>query len=346
MVTISDVAKHAGVSMMTVSRVINNSGSVSEATRLKVEESIRRLGYRPNMVARSLVTNRTRMIAYVASNFANPYFAEVTKGIYTLSRERGYLAVLYDVSGAWQVDECLNMLIDQRIDGAIFHHLDITQSQVTMMARKGVRCVTIDNERDLDGVTTIESDNYLGARRATRLLIDRGHTRIGCIHGHYSASGTGELDNIEYTETFQRRIWRNRTRGFLDEMRDAGLAPACMIEGRGSAHYGMVTGSFSIDRIIESGELPTALYCENDLMALGALGECLERRIHVPNRVAIVGHDGLEISQVLFPRVTTVRQPRYTTGRLAAEKLIDAIENDTRPEQIMTESDMFMGDTV
>ena len=346
MATIADVAKHAGVSMMTVSRVINNSGSVSEATRQKVEASIKQLGYRPNMVARSLVTNRTRMIAYVASNFANPYFAEVTKGIYTLSRERGYLAVLYDVSGAWQVDACLNMLIDQRIDGVVFHHLDITQAQVAMLARRGVRCVTIDNERDLDGVTTIESDNYGGARAATRLLIERGHTRVGCIHGHYADSNAGDIENIEYTETFQRRIWRDRTRGFLDEMRDAGLAPACLVEGRGSAHYSMVTGSFSIAKMIDSGGLPTAFYCENDLMALGALGSCLESRVHVPRQVAIVGHDGLEISQVLFPRVTTIRQPRYTTGRLAAEKLIDAIEKDVRPERLMTQFDVFMGDTV
>ena len=346
MATIADVAKKAGVSMMTVSRVINNSGAVSDATREKVEQAIRRLGYRPNMVARSLATNRTRMIAYVASDFSNPYFSEVTKGIYTLCREKGYLAVLYDVSGAWQVDECLEMLVDQRIAGVIFHHLNITQSQVTMLARKGVKCVTIDNECDLCGITTIESDNYLGARRATRFLIDRGHTRIGCIHGHYSSASQAGLEDVEYTETFQRRIWRERTRGFLDEMHDAGLAPACMVECRGSAHYSIVNGSFSVGKLIEGGEMPAALYCQNDLMALCVLGECLEMGISVPEQVAIVGHDGLDLSFVLFPRVTTVRQPRYDTGFLAARRLIDAIEEDAAPEKIVTSSDLFIGNTV
>ena len=346
MATIADVAKQAGVSMMTVSRVINNSGAVSDATREKVEQAIKRLGYRPNMVARSLATNRTRLIAYVASNFANPYFAEVTKGIYTQCRERDYLALLYDVSGAWHVDECLEMLVDQRIAGVIFHHLNITQPQVTMLARKGVKCVTIDNEFNLSGITTIESDNYQGARRATRLLIEKGHTRIGCIHGHYSAASQSGLENMEYTETFQRRIWRERTRGFLDEMHEAGLAPACMVEGRGSAHYSIVTGSFSVARMIEEGDMPTALYCQNDLMALGVLGECLEKGISVPDRVAIVGHDGLDLSLVLFPRVTTVRQPRYDTGCLAARKLIAAIEDGAAPEQITTTSDLFIGNTV
>jgi len=346
MTTIADVAKEAGVSMMTVSRVINHSGAVSEATRERVEHAIRKLGYRPNMVARSLATSRTRMVAYVASDFANPYFTEVTKGIYTACRERDYLAILYDVSNAWQVDECMNMLVDQRLAGVIFHHLNITQEQAARLERRGVKCVTIDNEHDLTGITTIDSDNYLGARRATRLLIERGHRRIGCVHGLYSTEEARKLENMEYTETFQRRIWRDRTRGFIDEMQAAGLDPACMIEGRGSAHYSMVAGSFNVAELLEGDDTPLALYCENDLMALGALGECLEKKIPVPERVAIVGHDGLDLSFVLYPRVTTVRQPRCATGRLAAEKLIDSIENDAAPEKIVMEPDLFYGDTV
>ena len=346
MATIADVARQAGVSMMTVSRVINNSGAVSNATRDKVEQAIKRLGYRPNMVARSLATNRTRMLSYVVSDLANPYFPEVSKGIHNQCRERGYLPIVYDVSDLWRVNECLEMLVDQRIAGVIFHHLNITQAQVTLLSRNGVKCVTIDNENALKGITTIQSDNYLGARRATRLLIDSGHTRIGCIHGHYSAAMPTGLENMEYTESFQRRIWRDRTKGFLDEMHEAGLAPACMIEGRGSSHYSSVTGSLSIAKLLESDRLPTALYCQNDLMALGVLRECRELDIPVPGRVAIVGHDGLDLNYVLFPRVTTVRQPRYDTGCLAARKLIDAIENDCVPEQITTCSDLFIGDTV
>ncbi len=346
MATIADVARQAGVSMMTVSRVINNSGAVSDATRDKVERAIRQLGYRPNMVARSLATNRTRMVAYVVSNLANPFFAEVSKGIHNQCREHGYLAIVYDVSELRRVDDCLEMLVDRRIAGVIFHHLNITQAQAGMLLRRGVKCVTIDNECDLAGITTIESDNYLGARRATRLLIEKGHVRIGCIHGHYTADMPAGAKDLEYTETFQRRIWRDRTRGFLDEMREAGLTPACMLEGRGSAHYGIVTGSLSLARMAADGDLPTALYCQNDLMALGVLGECLEKGVPVPGRMAIVGHDGLDFSTALYPRVTSIRQPRYESGRLAAEKLIDAIENDSAGEHILTRSDLFLGDTV
>ena len=346
MATIADVAKQAGVSMMTVSRVINKSGAVSDATREKVEQAIKQLGYRPNMVARSLATNHSRMVAYVVSDLSNPYFTEVSKGIHSQCLEHDYLVVISDVSDLWRVDDLLEMLVDQRIAGVIFHHLNISQSQVAMLLHKGVKCVTIDNECELSGITTIESDNYLGARCATRYLIEKGHTRIGCIHGHYSADLPKNLEDIEYTESFQRRIWRDRTQGFLDEMRSAGLSPVCMIEGRGSAHYSIVNSSLSLTRMMEEGEMPTALYCQNDLMALGVLGECMEKGIHVPERMAIVGHDGLDSSIVLYPRITTVRQPRYETGYLAAQKLFDAIENRCPPEQITTHSDLFVGNTV
>lgn len=346
MATIADVARQAGVSMMTVSRVINNSGAVSDATREKVEAAIRNLGYRPNMVARSLATNRTRMIAYVVSDLANPFFPEVSKGVHSMCRERGYLAIVYDVSDRRSMDDCLELLVDQRVAGVVFHHMNLAQAQVDQLMGEGVKCVTIDNEYDLAGITTIESDNYTGARRAARLLIDRGHRRIGCVHGHYADSDSPVPDDLEYTETFQRRIWRDRTRGFLDELREAGLEPACMIEGRGSAHYAIVNDSFGAAGMSDADDMPTALYCENDLIALGVLGECLKRHVSVPDRLAIVGHDGLDFGVAHYPRLTTIRQPRYETGRLAAERLIKAIELDGAPEHIMTRSDLFRGDTV
>lgn len=345
MATIADVAKHAGVSMMTVSRVINKNAHVSEKTRKKVMQAIEELSYRPNMVARGLATRRNQMIAYVVSNLVNPFFAEVSMGVENVCVEKGYTVIIYDVTDANRLEACVDMLIDRRIDGVIFHHLDITPEHVRMLSEGGVKCVTIDNERDLKDQTMIDSDDYDGGRMAARHLIERGHKRIGCIHGCYDETSLQRYNNLEYIELYQRRIWKNRTQGFLDEMRAAGLEPACMVEGRGISSVGLSAGPELFEKAMCGPDAPTALYCENDIIALGMLSECLERRKSVPEDIAIVGHDGLDMGIMLYPRITTVRQPRYRMGALAAEKLIDVIERDARPEHIILASDLFQGDT-
>ena len=345
MVTIADVAKQAGVSMMTVSRVINKNRHVSEKTRKAVELAIEQLNYHPNMIARSLATNRNHMIAYVMSDMANPFFANVNKGIQHKCMEHGYTVIVYDVSSSEQLEDCINMLIDRRIDGIIFHHLDITAEHVRRLQENGLKCVTIDNEHDLEGVTMLLSDNYLGARTAARHLIERGHTRIGCIHGILDDAELSNIDNPDYIETFQRRIWRDRTQGFLDELHENGLEPACMILGRGTMTMGLADGISIMQRIANMNCELSALYCENDVLALGVLGECLEKNVRVPQDLSIVGHDGINISLTLFPRVTTIKQPKYEMGCIATEKLIHAIEQKEEGERIETRSELVVGDT-
>ena len=346
MVTIADVAKQAGVSMMTVSRVINNNAHVSEKTRQRVLQAVEELSYRPNMVARSLATRRNQMIAYVVSNLANPFFAEVSMGVENICVERGYIVIIYDVTSQKRLETCLNMLIDRRLDGVIFHHLDIRHEHVAQLQQNGVRCVTIDNEQDLPEITQVDSDKYEGGRNAARYLIERGHSKIGCIHGCYDGKKIQSYADVEYIERFQRKIWRNRTQGFLDELHSAGLEPACMVEGRGTASMGFKSGSEVYRQICEMDCRPTALYCENDVIALGVLSECLESGRRVPEEIALIGHDGLDIGMQLYPRITSIHQPRYQMGTLAASKLIDSIEAETEAERILVHSDLFHGDTV
>lgn len=345
MATIADVAKRAGVSMMTVSRVINKNSHVSERTRASVLKAIEELSYRPNKVARGLATRRNQMIAYVVSNLANPFFAAVNMGIQNVSVERGYTVIVYDVTDAQRLEDCLDMLIERRIDGVVFHHLDIRPAHVDRLLANGVKCVTIDNECDLENVTAVDSDDYQGARMATRFLIEQGHSRIGCIHGCYDGASLKKWERIEYTESFQRRIWRNRTQGFLDEMRAAGLEPACMIEGRGTADIMFAKDIESMERVFSGAEPPTALYCQNDILALSVLGACLQRNRSVPGDLALVGHDGLDFGMMLYPRLTTVCQPRYEMGEQAARRLMDAIENNAGPQRVFTHSTLHLGDT-
>ncbi len=345
MATISDVAKRAGVSVMTVSRVINKSARVSDDMIERVNRAISELNYRPNMVARGLATRHTHMIAYVFSNLANPFFAAVSMGIQNACAEKGYTMILFDITSAERFNECLDTLIDRRIDGVVFHHLDVRQENVDSLRSNGVCVATIDNEVDLEGVTSVNGDDYEAARMATRHLIDRGYRRIGCVHEQYEDRSDENRGKKDYIQLFQRRIWKNRTRGFLDEMRSASLEPVCMIEGSGTADIAFAEDKESLQRILAPENRPCALYCENDIIALAVLSESMRQGIRVPQEIAIIGHDGLDYGMMLYPRLTTVCQPRYEMGSLAAHRLIDTIEHKSENEIIFTHSTVVAGDT-
>ncbi len=340
MATIADVAKYANVSMMTVSRVINRRGNVSEATRRKVEDAIDALSYRPNMMAKGLVTGKSRLIAYVMCNLSDPFHGLVSKGIENACFDRNYTVIICDASSEARVKDSIEMLIDRQLDGAIFHHMQITPEQAARLEEADIRCVMIDNEVELKQVSSIDSDNYRGGYMAARHLIEKGHTRIGCIRG---SLGSGPYE--EYIDTFQRKIWTDRTRGFEDAMREAGLVPIVRCEGSGAMKQGFLLAQGFVREIVALPDPPTALYCENDILALGALSELLELKIDVPGRMAVVGHDGLETCTLLYPRVTTIMQPRYEMGFKAASMLLDRIEHGARVEHRIVNSSLFQGDT-
>lgn len=341
LVTIADVAKRANVSMMTVSRVINSNGHVSEQTRMRVQEAIDLLGYRPNMLAKGLATGRSKLIAYVMSNLSDPFHSLVSKGIENACFDRSYTVIICDTGSDQRVEDCIDMLIDRQIDGAIFHHLNMSQEQISRLSNGNVRCVMIDNEEELQEVSSVDSDNYQGGMMATEHLIAKGHRNIGCITGFLNDPGSCE----EYIDEFQRKIWRDRTQGYLDALKTAGLPRGVIYEGSGGLKQGFLLAQGYIREIMQLPEPPTALYCGNDVIALGALSELLEMKAPVPERMAIVGHDGLEMSTILYPRVTTIVQPRYEMGFTAANMLLDIIEHCAPVEHKVICSTLFQGDT-
>ncbi|MEG1605806.1 MAG: LacI family DNA-binding transcriptional regulator [Clostridia bacterium] len=342
LVTIADVAKMAGVSAMTVSRVINHSSRVSDKTRAQVNKAIELLDYRPNMIAKGLATGHSGLIAYVMSNLSDPFHALVSKGIENACFPAGYTVIIYDASSDRRVEECVNMLIERKIDGAIFHHLNISEQQKRMLESSNVRCVMIDNEQELADMCSVDSDNYLGARMAAEHLIARGHQRIECISGYL---GGAQVNTGEYIDSFQRKIWQDRTRGYRDVLCEHGLAPGRCYEGSGTVRQGFLLAQHYVREILRATPRPTAIYCENDMLALGALSELLEMGLKVPTEMAIVGHDGLEMSTILYPRITTVMQPRYEMGFTAAEKLMGLICDRAAPSRTVMHSVLFEGDT-
>ena len=328
MATIGDVARRAGFSKMTVSRVLNNKGYVKEETRRRITDAIAEFNYRPNMIARGLVTGHSHTVAHVMLDIDDMIHVAVNSGFEEACYERGYSTIVCDASRKSREDDYIDMIIDKQIDGAMFHHLDITEEQAGRMIAAGVKCVLIDNENEITSVSNIYTNNYRGGYIAAEHLIERGHKKLGCMHGLLSRPEVfNEL--TEYVDTFQFNIWRQRTQGFCDAIKARGLEvnKKYFYQGDGTMKHGLKLASDIMKQVLTLDDRPTAMYCENDVMAVGAINALLELKLDVPETMAIIGHDGIEIGEILYPRLTTIDQPRYQMGYLAAETLIDLIKN-------------------
>lgn len=348
MATMDDVASRANVSRMTVSRVINTPEQVREETREKVLDVIKDLNYRPNLMARGLVTKRSHTIAHVIASISNPYHPTVVQGVEDACYEKGYNVILCNANAKHKEEEYIGILKDKLVDGIIFHHLNITVRQAMDLEKAGIKCIYIDNEKPLVNVTNILLDQKEGAYMATKHLIDSGHRNIGIIHGGLAFDE--QKKDIAYEHTFQFSIWNQRLEGYLKAMKDFGLEvnQKYMLEAEGGANRGIMSGKEAIKRMIGGSEglerflsledHPTAIYAQNDQMAIGAINGAIECGCRVPQDLSIIGQDGLDISESLYPQLTTVEQPRYEIGYKAAEKLINLIENKEKNSTIYISS--------
>jgi DNA-binding LacI/PurR family transcriptional regulator len=346
MVTMTDVAQYAHVSKMTVSRVLSGNGYVKEETRRAVEQAISVLGYRPNLLAKGLVTGRTNLIVYLMPDICDPFFGNICKGIADTCYEQGYTSIVCNADSPESLDNFIDMVIDRKAEGAIFHHLCVTQAQIDRLLENQVTCVLIDNEYELQQVINIQNDNYLGARSAVNYLYEHGYRKIACIQGCLQEDEPLPPD-YSHVESYQKRIWQDRTRGFLDALHDRGLEPFAFYTGRGSApmDVGFTCGQRIVRRILEQSERPDAIYCQSDVIALGVLGELLESRVSVPEKIALIGHDGIDFCRYLFPRITTIVQPQRELGILAAGLLIKVSRGRAEIKNMLLPSALFEGDT-
>ena len=347
MATIEDVAKRAGVSRMTVSRVINNSGYIKKETRERILAAISELKYRPNLVAKSLVTRRNRTIAYVMVNISDPFHNMVSQGIESVAFRSHYTTMMCDTHSPSRELDYIDLFLNHRLGGVVFHHLAVNQAQAAELAEGGVQCVMMDNEEDLEGVSAVDTDNYLGGAMAAEYLASKGHRRIGCVHGALErpAQGDAASGEIPYEDTFQFRFWRERTQGFLDRMAALGLEPAGMFQGTGRFDFMVRRSEAIVDAVMGMADRPTALYCENDMIAIAMLNELHRRGVRVPEDVALIGHDGLDLCGMVLPNITTIAQPRYEMGLTAAQLLIDQIEGGKPPRKVLLKPTLQVGET-
>ncbi|WP_338464090.1 ribose operon transcriptional repressor RbsR [Franconibacter daqui] len=305
MATMKDVARLAGVSTSTVSHVINNDRFVSEAIREKVEAAIQSLNYAPSALARSLKINQTRTIGMLITASSNPFFSELVRGVERSCFERGYSLVLCNTDGDEQrMNRNLETLLQKRVDGLLLLCTETHQPSPEIMRRyPAIPTVMMDwapfgGEGDL-----IQDNSLLGGDIATQYLIDKGYTRIACI--------TGPLDKTPA---------RLRVEGYRNAMARAGLT---VKEGyEVNADFEFRGGFDAMQALLALREPPQAVFMSNDAMAVGAYQALYQAGLRIPQDMALVGYDDIELARYMTPPLTTIHQPKDELGELAIDVLI------------------------
>lgn len=323
-VTIADVAREAGVSTQTVSRVINNKAEISPSTRELVMEVIERLGYRPSSVARSLATNRTLAIGLVVPDIANPFFPEIARGAEDTLRERGYEIFLCNtIEDPEREKAVLSALEDKRVDGAIICSSRLPEDQLFPRLRRQQAVVLVNRPAPPELAGSVCVDDACGTVQAVQHLLSAGREVIGFLSGPPRSHSA-----------------RERTRGFEQALSAAGRgsAPELMVpcapdhEGGHEAALSLLSGRRDIDGLI----------CYNDLVAVGALRACAELGLGVPDDVSIVGCDDIMIAGLISPSLTTIHVSKYEIGATAARMLLDRIGGRHEPSEAILKPELVV----
>lgn len=307
-----DVAERAGVSVKTASNVVNNYPHIKASTRAKVEQAIAELHYRPNLSARRLKHGRAGFLALAVPQMDSPYFAELAAHVSAEATRRGYILLL-DVTGADVEAEQLVLegMRSHVIDGVIFSPLALSAEQIA--ARSDELPMVLLGERGVpDGYDHVAVDSVAAARAVTEHLLSCGRTRVAAI-GRESAAGTASV----------------RLAGYQQALAAAGmeLDPALVI---GVPHYEREDGRLAMQELLALPNPPDAVFCFNDLMAVGALRACAEAGIKVPEQIAIAGFDDIAEGRYTTPSLTTVSPDLDLLSRSALEVLLDRIEGTAR----------------
>jgi len=307
-VTIKDVARLAGVSSMTVSRVINSSDRVKPETQRRVENAIAELGYVPSRLARGLSARKTGTLAVIVPDVANPFFTLIVRAAEEVARRSTYRVILCDTRADLAVErDVIEELIAHRVEGiAIAPVSDGSKPHLARLAKFGVPFVLID--RTVAGIDcdAVVGESVGGAQRLVEHLIELGHRHIGLI-----------------VETDEVSTARERRRGYEAALAAAGLPfdPA-LIEVQTPDPGGGFAG---MSRLLSIEEPPSAVFAVNNLVALGAIEAVRETGLEVPNDVALVCFDDIELASRLYPFLTAMEQPAETFGMLGTQLLLERI---------------------
>ena len=327
MTTIQDVATRAGVAPITVSRVLNRSGYVSESTRQRVEAAAAELDYVPNLLARGLRSNRTNTLALVLTDITNPFWTTVARGVEDAARARGFSVILCntDENEAKQ-EQYVDVLIRKRMDGFLLAPARSTPEPIRKIQKQADAPVVVLDRRIVDAqVDLVCGDSYGGSYALTQYLLQLGHRRIGILSGPQTVSTSVE-----------------RVQGCIDAMQEANIENGAEFVQFGE--YTVEGGYSMMQQMLARQPHPTAIFATNNFIAIGALQHLRKVGLRVPQDISLVGFDDLPLSWNTEPFLTVAVQPAYQIGQQGADLLMDRIANSAAadPQEIVLPAELII----
>jgi DNA-binding LacI/PurR family transcriptional regulator len=321
--TMKDVAKAAGVHPSTVSRVINDNPNISQNTAKRVLFAIKKLGYTPNALAKSLKTNKIQILGMLIPDITNPFFAGLARGVEDTANQYGFNVILCNTDDCFEKEKTyLRLLEERRVDGLILATAKIRDKSIIELERRRFPYMLLS--RNIRGLqeNSISIDDITGGYLATQYLIRLGHRNIGHIGGPYNT--TAALDRIK---------------GYMKALLHYEIPFNKQYVGEGDFR---IKGGYQVmNQFLHLKTSPTAVFTANDLLAVGAIEAIREHGYDVPADFSIVGFDDIRLSSYLSPPLTTIRQPMVEMGSLAITKLLERIEHKLSHQNILIKPELI-----
>jgi len=333
MATIKDVAKLANVSPSTVSRVIADNRRISSATKERVNKIMQELNYHPNMIARSLIKRSSHTLGLILSRstdsaFSNPFFSEIIRGISAVTQSYHYnlmLATAEDYSE--EAKQCLQMITEKRVDGILLLASRVNDELIPELSKNGYPFVVVGRAPDVGKSYSVNNDNIQAAYSAIRHLFNLGHQRIALLNGP-----------DEYI------LCQDRYEGYRFAFREYGIENDPTLIKKGG--FSQEDGYRLTLELLNMKFPPTAIFAVDDLMAFGAYKAIKEKKLQIPDDIAVIGFNDDPLASVIEPALTTVRIPIYEMGQAAAAMIIGLLQDqEIFPAQKILSSELIIRDS-
>lgn len=323
--TLRDVARHAGVSVTTAHRGINGKSELGEGTRQRILDAARTLGYVPNQTARSLVSGRSLTIGMIVTDNASPVYAGIVRGVESVVKAAGYgLLLCNSADDPAEALSCLELLRSKQVDGVLITPVQSNLTELDYLRDAQIPYVLLLRTFDATSDDAVVTDNELGGRSATALLIELGHQRIAHIAGPAHVSSA-----------------RGRRAGYERALRERGIT----VDPDLIVHASFTTqGGYTAARdLLSRSDRPSAIFASNDMQAVGVLKAARELGLRIPDDLALVGGDDIELAEFLEVPLTTFHQPAYEIGSQGAELLLSRLDGESgEPRQIVMTPQMIV----
>jgi DNA-binding LacI/PurR family transcriptional regulator len=320
--SIKDIARLANVSHSTVSRALRNSPLINRETTERIQRIALESGYRASAVARGLVTKKTRAIGVVVTTMSDPFVGDVVSGIQESADLNGYSILLAESNTDPDRERsAVQSFAERRVDGIVVTSSRVGALYLPLLAELGVPVMLINNQHPGPFVHSVMIENVEGSRAATAHLIELGHRRIAYIGDEFGRQSDAE-----------------RLEGYRQALKAAGIRRELVVAGDGRPERAMR----AMTALLERSQPPTAVFCYNDLTAVGALRAIHAAGLHVPRDVSVVGFDDVLIGAWTEPPLTTVRQPRRRMGSLAVEGLLRLMDGNAAEQNVKVPAELIV----